>query len=65
MPRGIAYNISNTAAISTRWRRRNALKMWTGWPTFPMIFVKGVLIGGATDLERLIDSGELARMLAP
>src|SRR5574340_531638 len=21
------------------WRRRNALKMWTGWPTFPMVFV--------------------------
>jgi glutaredoxin-related protein len=46
------------------WRRRNALKMWTGWPTFPMVFVKGALVGGATDLERLIASGELARMLA-
>jgi len=45
------------------WRRRNALKMWTGWPTFPMIFVKGVLIGGAADLERLIQSGELKLML--
>jgi monothiol glutaredoxin len=43
------------------WRRRNALKMWTGWPTFPMVFVKGVLVGGAQDLARLIDSGELAR----
>jgi len=31
------------------WRRRNALKMWTGWPTFPMVFVKGMLIGGAND----------------
>jgi monothiol glutaredoxin len=46
------------------WRRRNALKMWTGWPTFPMVFVKGVLVGGARELEALIDSGELARMLA-
>jgi len=46
------------------WRRRNALKMWTGWPTFPMVFVKGVLVGGARDLEKLIASGELARMLA-
>jgi len=45
------------------WRRRNALKMWTGWPTFPMIFVKGILIGGAADLERLIQSGELKQML--
>jgi glutaredoxin-related protein len=45
------------------WRRRTALKMWTGWPTLPMIFVKGVLIGGANDLKRLIESGELSRML--
>ena len=29
-----------------------------------MIFVKGVLIGGTTDLERLIASGALARMLS-
>ena len=36
--------------------------MWTGWPTFPMVFVKGVLIGGANDLERLIASGELERL---
>lgn len=42
-----------------KWRRRNALKMWTGWPTFPMVFVKGVLIGGADDLNRLLHSGEL------
>ena len=45
------------------WRRRLALKMWTGWPTFPMVFVKGVLVGGADDLERLIVRGELEEML--
>ena len=46
------------------WRRRNALKMWTGWPTFPMVFVKGVLVGGAEDLARLQASGELKKLLA-
>ena len=46
------------------WRERNALKMWTGWPSFPMVFVKGTLVGGATDLQALIDSGELKKMLA-
>ncbi|MDO9454294.1 MAG: glutaredoxin domain-containing protein [Stagnimonas sp.] len=45
------------------WRRRNALKMWTGWPTFPMVFVKGTLVGGAADLEKLIQSGELKTLL--
>jgi len=37
--------------------------MWTGWPTFPMIFVRGTLIGGATDLDKLIASGELKALL--
>jgi len=37
--------------------------MWTGWQTFPMVFVKGVLVGGAGDLRRLIESGEMKRML--
>lgn len=46
-----------------KWRRRNALKMWTGWPTFPMVFVKGTLVGGADDLTKLAKSGELDQLL--
>jgi glutaredoxin-related protein len=61
--KGIAYRSLEYGGYLSLWRRRNALKMWTGWPTFPMVFVKGVLVGGADDLERLIASGELARML--
>ena len=62
--RGIPYKYLEYGSYLSLWRRRTALKMWTGWPTFPMIFVSGVLIGGASDLERLIESGELARMLS-
>ncbi len=57
---GLAYRYLEYGSYLSLWRRRNALKMWTGWPTFPMVFVKGVLIGGADDLERLLASGELA-----
>ena len=60
---GIAHHDLSYGSYLSQWRRRNALKMWTGWPTFPMIFVKGTLIGGATDLEQLVASGELKRML--
>jgi monothiol glutaredoxin len=60
---GIPYRYLEFGSYFSDWRRRGALKMWTGWPTFPMIFVKGTLIGGASDLARLIESGELARML--
>jgi glutaredoxin-related protein len=41
------------------WRKRNALKLWTGWPTFPMVFVDGVLVGGDSNVKDLLTSGEL------
>lgn len=56
---GLPYKYLEYGSYLKGWRRRNALKMWAGWPTFPMVFVKGVLIGGADDVERLIKSGEL------
>jgi glutaredoxin-related protein len=61
---GVACHYLEYGSYFSDWRRRNALKMWTGWPTFPMVFVRGVLIGGADELQRLIDSGELKQMLA-
>jgi len=61
---GVAHRYLEYGSYLAEWRRRNALKMWTGWPTFPMVFVKGVLIGGADDLQKLIESGELKRQLA-
>lgn len=61
--RGIEHLYLEYGSYFGAWRRRTALKMWTGWPTFPMVFVKGALIGGASELERLIQSGELERLL--
>jgi glutaredoxin-related protein len=61
---GMPYHYLEFGSYFSGWRRRNALKMWTGWPTFPMVFVRGVLVGGADDLQRLIGSGELQRLLA-
>lgn len=60
---GIAHAYLEYGSYLSQWRRRNALKLWTGWPTFPMVFVRGVLVGGASDLKRLLDSGELRRLL--
>lgn len=60
---GVAYHYMEYGNYLNTWRKRNALKMWTGWPTFPMVFVKGVLVGGATDVEALIASGELQQRL--
>lgn len=61
---GIAHEYLSYGSYFSQWRRRLALKLWTGWPTLPMVFVRGTLIGGADDLQRLLASGELQRMLA-
>ncbi|MBP6224567.1 MAG: glutaredoxin [Rhizobacter sp.] len=61
---GVPHQYLEYGSYLSRWRERLALKMWTGWPTFPMVFVKGMLIGGADDLAKLIASGELKRLLA-
>lgn len=61
---GVAYKYLEYGSYLSEWRQRNAIKMWTGWPTFPQIFVKGSLVGGADDLQKLIASGELKKLLA-
>ena len=61
---GVAYQYLEYGNYFSNWRQRNALKLWTGWPTLPMVFVKGMLVGGAKDLAKLISSGELKKLLA-
>jgi len=61
---GQAYKYLGYGNYLSVWRPRSALKMWTGWPSFPMVFVKGTLVGGYDDLRKLIDSGELKTMLS-
>ncbi|MEY4749971.1 MAG: hypothetical protein RIQ60_2185 [Pseudomonadota bacterium] len=60
---GVPHHDIDFGGYLSQWRRRSALKMWTGWPTFPMIFVRGQLIGGCINIQRLIDSGELRHLL--
>ena len=52
---GVAYHYLEYGNYLNKWRERNALKLWTGWPTFPMVFVKGTLVGGANDVQKLIE----------
>ena len=56
---GVAFEYLEYGSYFSQWRRRNALKMWTGWPTLPMVFVDGVLVGGNDDVKLLIGSGAL------
>jgi monothiol glutaredoxin len=43
---------------------RRVLPTVSDWPTFPQVFVRGELVGGADVLGELEASGELRRLLA-
>lgn len=60
----VEYAYLEYGSYSARWKDRLALKIWAGWPTFPMIFVKGTLVGGFDDLKALVDSGEFNKLRA-
>ncbi len=57
--KGIKFQYLEYGSYLANWRDRLALKMWTGWPTFPMVFVKGEFIGGYQDLAKLVEAGDL------
>lgn len=59
----IPYKYLQYGSYFSGWRRRLALKMWVGWPTFPLVFINGTFIGGGSDLKALIESGELEKLL--
>lgn len=61
---GIPYHYIGYGNYFNNWRERNTLKLWSGWRTFPMVFARGTLVGGANDVERLLNSGELQQLLA-
>lgn len=51
---GIAFTYLEYGSYIAQWHRRLALKMWSGWATFPMIFVDQTLIGGNAELQALL-----------
>jgi len=59
----VAYRYLQYGSYFSGWRRRLALKIWLGWPTFPLVFIRGTFVGGASDLKKLIEAGELPKLL--
>ena len=60
---GVSFQYCCYGGYTREWRRRTAIKMWSGWHTFPHVFVKGTLVGGADEIIALIESGELQKRL--
>jgi monothiol glutaredoxin len=47
----ISFMYIEYGSYFSKWKQRLAIKLWSGWPTFPQVFHKGVLIGGFNDLK--------------
>ena len=56
---GIAFTAIDHGNYLFGYRRRLAVKMWTGFSTFPQVFVDGVLIGGHHELKLMLAAGQL------
>jgi glutaredoxin-related protein len=60
---GIEYTYIGYGNYLWGWKKRLAVKLWSGWPTFPQVFVKGTLVGGDTSLRLALADGTVGELL--
>lgn len=58
---GVAYTYLEYGSYFSQWKQRLAIKLWAGFPTFPMVFIDGVLVGGNSELVKLKEAGKLKK----
>lgn len=50
---GVKFTYLEYGSYLSKWKERLAIKLWARFPTFPMVFVDGVLQGGSTELPSI------------
>jgi glutaredoxin-related protein len=61
---GVAYEYLEYGSYFSKWKERLAIKLWSGWPTFPQVFVRGTLIGGEALTKQALADGTLKASIA-
>ena len=56
---GVKFTYLECGSYFSQWKERLAIKLWAGFPTFPMVFMKGTLVGGLSELKKLQADGKL------
>lgn len=56
---GLEFTYLEYGSYFSEWRKRLAIKQWSGWPTFPQVFVRGVLVGGEDLTKAALADGTL------
>ncbi|MFT8737085.1 MAG: Grx4 family monothiol glutaredoxin [Zymomonas mobilis] len=41
---------------------RQGIKVYSDWPTFPQLYIKGELVGGCDIITEMFENGELAEL---
>ena len=54
--KNIKYKYIEHGNYFNGWKLRLAIKLWSGWPTFPQVFHNGILVGGSSDLKAYLAS---------
>jgi len=60
---GVKFTYLEYGSYFSKWRERLAIKLWSGWPTYPQVFVKGTLLGGEDLTKEALASGALQAKL--
>jgi glutaredoxin-related protein len=60
---GIAFTYREYGSYLAHWQRRLAIKLWSGWPTFPQVFLRGSLVGGEDLTKAAVADGSLRELL--
>jgi monothiol glutaredoxin len=60
---GVEFHYLEYGSYFSEWGRRLAIKIWSGWPTFPQVFVRGTLVGGEDLTRAAIADGTLRTRL--
>jgi glutaredoxin-related protein len=57
---GVPFTYLEYGSYFSQWKKRLAIKLWSGWPTFPQVFVNGTLLGGEELAKEALAKGLLA-----
>jgi monothiol glutaredoxin len=60
---GVTHTYLEYGSYFAGWKERLAIKLWSGWPTFPQVFVRGTLIGGEDLTKKALADGSLKSSL--
>lgn len=58
---GVNFKYLEYGNYFSMWKPRLAIKMWSGWPTFPQVFVDGKLIGGFKETVAALKAGIIVK----